>query len=710
MPDTFLSDSAITDPGQDRFQRAPFAQRIADSIINSNSRDTGVIGIYGAWGEGKTSVLEMIETALAGKEQIITLKFNPWRYKDEDGLLKQFFSLLAASLNAKLQKKKEIIGEVLKEYGEYIDIDIPFIGSPGKKAKKAGEALSHISIEDLKKRVESILLENGKKIVVIIDDIDRLEKEEIHAVFRLVKLTGNFAYTTYILAFDENIVSAAIGGRFGSGDQQAGFNFLEKIIQVPAKIPLAQKFALKEYCLEKVLKVLAGNQIALSFEEREEFIFCFSSFLLPRLNTPRLAVRYANTVSFSLPLLIGEVYYVDLLLIEGVRIFYPEIHDLIRARPQYFITDVRTDAEKTTDLNGYLTQATRTYRPDEDRNIRELLDYLFRKTIPPGYAVNSSAARAEHDRRKRISSPDYFSRYFSYTVLAGEISDVKLRSILEATGSSNPAEIAASLQTLLSSSAPDRLLDRLSQQTDALDNTTALKMVEAIALMGDALKDKHAGAYAFDPVMTQAALYILNLLGKITDPYHAILTFVKRCSSFELLSKTMLCCFRLDAVPNVLGGDKAKALVRMFITRALRFAAGQPVWQTYPTEAVFLFTLWADYGLPGNLNRYVQKELEKTPSTVKSLVSAFTTPVYDLHTKQFTGGTFDDAAYRAIKKLLDPRMLYNAIWKIPEIDPADFEPGIPLQLLNWEYAQLIAFVYRYRRDQHSTKLLESAPE
>lgn len=716
MPDSFLSDAPIGDPGEDRFQRAPFAQRIADSIIDSKSRNTMVIGIYGAWGEGKTSVLEMIEKQLAEKEEIVSLTFNPWRYKDEDGLLKQFFTLLADSLNTKLRKRKEIIGEVLKEYGEYIDIDIPFFGSPGKKAARAGEALSRVSMEDLKKRVESILLENEKKIVVMIDDIDRLEKEEIHAVFRLVKLTGNFAYTTYILAFDENIVSAAIGERFGKGDQQAGFNFLEKIIQVPAKIPLAQKSALQRYCLEKIEEVLAVNHAVLNFREREEFMFNFSSALLPRLSTPRLAVRYANTVSFSLPLLLGEVNYVDLLLIEGVRIFYPEVYELIRARPQYFTTDVRKDTEKAADLGKYLTQATRGYRPDEQRNIRELLHSLFWKNSvsgdagihPPG--APTAQAAVTHHGLKRVSSPDYFSRYFSYTVLAGEVSDVQLSAILESVKSSNPADIAGRLRALLAQSAPDKLLDKLSQPIESLDNSAAVKMVEAIALIGDALMDKHSGTYGFDPVGPQAGLYLLKLLGKMADPYPALSMFIKKCSSFPLLSSTMLCCFRSDGIPRAFTGDKAKLLARLYITRALQFAGDQPVWEAYPAATEFLFSLWQDYGVSGNLNRYIQKQLGKEPRTAQSLVSAFTMPVYDLRSKRYSAGNFDNDAYRRFSKLVDPKIVYEAIWKIPGIDPADFEPDIPLQLLNREYAQLIAFVYRYRRDSRNTKLLEAAPE
>lgn len=52
----------------------------------------------------------------------------------------------------------------------------------------------------LKLIIETILKEEQKRVVILIDDIDRLEKSEIHAVFRMVKLTADFKYTAYILA------------------------------------------------------------------------------------------------------------------------------------------------------------------------------------------------------------------------------------------------------------------------------------------------------------------------------------------------------------------------------------------------------------------------------------------------------------------------------------------------------------------------------
>jgi hypothetical protein len=63
----------------------------------------------------------------------------------------------------------------------------------GEAAKGLGEALSTVELDDLRKRVEALLGEAGKCVVVLIDDIDRLDRREIQAIFRLVKLSAGLA-------------------------------------------------------------------------------------------------------------------------------------------------------------------------------------------------------------------------------------------------------------------------------------------------------------------------------------------------------------------------------------------------------------------------------------------------------------------------------------------------------------------------------------
>ncbi len=75
-----------------------------------------MIGIYGPWGDGKTSVLNMMSQALASEEDVICIPFNPWHFESEDQLIRGFFNSLAAAIGKKLTTAKEDIGKFLHQY------------------------------------------------------------------------------------------------------------------------------------------------------------------------------------------------------------------------------------------------------------------------------------------------------------------------------------------------------------------------------------------------------------------------------------------------------------------------------------------------------------------------------------------------------------------------------------------------------------------
>ena len=128
MNKLFSSDKPVSLAGEDKFQRYGFSKGIANIIIGKEEEASLVIGVYGAWGEGKTSVINFIETELKTKNNIISIKFNPWRYNDENLLLIHFFQTLANALDANLKYKKEKIGDQLKKYAKLLTFDVPILG------------------------------------------------------------------------------------------------------------------------------------------------------------------------------------------------------------------------------------------------------------------------------------------------------------------------------------------------------------------------------------------------------------------------------------------------------------------------------------------------------------------------------------------------------------------------------------------------------
>ena len=97
--DQFLDDQPITGRLSDRFNRAPFASRLAHTLAQRADPSSIVVGLYGPWGDGKTSVLEMMGEALKEYPRVILVRFNPWHFQSQDALLRGFFATLAEAMD-----------------------------------------------------------------------------------------------------------------------------------------------------------------------------------------------------------------------------------------------------------------------------------------------------------------------------------------------------------------------------------------------------------------------------------------------------------------------------------------------------------------------------------------------------------------------------------------------------------------------------------
>src|SRR2546427_5494048 len=82
-PEGYSADQPIRSKEEDRFNRWPFAKRIAETLAARRDPSSLVLAIYGPWGDGKTSTLLMMEEALKEHGQVATVRFNPWHFDSE---------------------------------------------------------------------------------------------------------------------------------------------------------------------------------------------------------------------------------------------------------------------------------------------------------------------------------------------------------------------------------------------------------------------------------------------------------------------------------------------------------------------------------------------------------------------------------------------------------------------------------------------------
>jgi predicted KAP-like P-loop ATPase len=526
----FSNDRPLDNKADDKLSRAPFADRIAGVILNLPKSKSITVGIYGPWGDGKTTVLNLLRTDLSISDSIVVRNFNPWRLTDDEAMLRGFFSVISeaigASLSTKLERAKAGAGKWAKR-ARWITKPAGWFWKPAETAddllsKFADIAASgdSVGLEELRSRIFALLQQSQKRIVVLVDDIDRLDKHETHTLFRLIKACADFPNVCYVLAFDDAAVAKTLREQYG-GDESSGRAFLEKIVQVPLKLPVAAKEDLRELCFEQVDKAVRAAEIELTQNQVGEFITGFDRGVSVRLNTPRAAKRYGNGLMFALPMLKGETNPADLLLAEALRAFFPEVYEIVRDNHSEF-----SGVER--EVLGRIVQGSRSVqllKPLFDKMetqhaeaVKALLIDLFPRLS--GLYGRSTFAGNEWllrwSEEQRISSPQYCPRYFTYTVPRKDVPDSEILSLLESATRQDEQCVEAWLINHLNGSQARRVIEKLRASETTLDPAAAETLATAMAKLGGNIPNLPA-VFSFAEAPSQAAIFISHLLRRIAD-------------------------------------------------------------------------------------------------------------------------------------------------------------------------------------------------
>jgi hypothetical protein len=168
-------------------------------------------------------------------------------------------------------------------------------------------------------KVEKALATLDKPIVVVLDDIDRLTTSEIRDIFKLVRLTANFPNVIYIIAFDRIRVENALAEQ-----GIPGRDYLEKILQIGKDLPAVPAQVLNKEILGAINNVLNQVDNHGPFDENV-WPDVFMEVIRPLLKNMRDVRRYAAAVHGTVRELEGQVALVDVLALEAVRVFLPDM-------------------------------------------------------------------------------------------------------------------------------------------------------------------------------------------------------------------------------------------------------------------------------------------------------------------------------------------------------------------------------------------------
>lgn len=494
-------DKPIKDPDDDLLGYAPFAKQLA-KCIQIMPREGAVVAIYGSWGLGKTSTLNLIKHYLRNQENSKTtvVNFAPWWFSGQEDLTIRFFASLKAGLD------RADIGDLANMLLDFADLiseaNVPWYVKSAYKliSKFKKKCIEKYALIDQKREVlVNALRKQDKKILIIIDDIDRLTSEEIRQVFRLIKSVANLPNVIYLLAFDEFVVAQSLQG----AQSTSGREYLKKIVQVPFELPHPEKSQI-ESLLFKPLDSLLFNTPREKFDQERWFLI-FREGIQYYINTPRDAIRLANSLNVTYGCVLNEVNPVDFFVIETIRVFAPDIYDLIRKNPSLFIGHSSNSQESKFNL-----QSIHNDCPKQNSALKCILTELFPKLKTVEYG---SDWLTTWRKDLRICSPDCFPVYFRLTIPEGKTSNADIRYLLLLT--KNPkslAEFFTQQSKQKGVNGHSRLHNLLRRLTDHVDEDVQKEdipnLINAFFLAGDHLLNPKDQKQSFwDPFGSDDSIY-----------------------------------------------------------------------------------------------------------------------------------------------------------------------------------------------------------
>jgi predicted KAP-like P-loop ATPase len=487
------TDRPLASSTHDVLGTQAFAKQLASALLSFRQMESLVVGLFGPWGSGKSTIINFLTEHLenqADTDKPIIFSFNPWLFSTHEDLVQLFLHELGVVLK---QKDFSKVAEALENFSDALTeglntFQIPIIAPLCKGFISLFSSKWKKSLNDKKEAANKALLKSNKKIIVILDDVDRLTPEEIRLVFKLIKAICDFSNIIYIVSFDKQVVVDALNKFHNS----KGEEYLEKIIQVPFEIPALDQSSINKLFFDKLDQILNFSPFS-NNDEQFYWSQIFHYGIEPYLQNPRDVLRLANAFSLSFELVRGEVHWVDFLAVETLKVFNRNLYEELKHN-KFKFSGLLEDSLSTNQqpTQEYFDSLFNQHGGVDTEKTKELLRILFPKID----CVLRQNMRYRHSfstqwrRQLRVCSEDIFDTYFRLNFPEDSIRAAELERL--AAASNNAQDFSKALIEIVniqnSKFKTDKLLDRLLDYCEtAIPIVHISYVVSAFMISGDEL-------------------------------------------------------------------------------------------------------------------------------------------------------------------------------------------------------------------------------
>lgn len=403
VPLFMVEDYPITEFNEDFLGYSGCAERIVKTITQSESLKSFSIGIEAPWGSGKTSMLNLIRKYINKDKSCIVVSFNPRQSASVDYIQEDFLSVVCNALKPFHLGASSAIHDYMRE--------LKVLSKDTVWEKVIG--LVHIkdtskSREDVEQIIESV----GKRLVVIIDDLDRLTGEEIMEVLKLIDKNASFKRTFFISAYDKRYVNHVLKHYLGDSIKT---DFTDKYFTLEIPLPEKKSYRKVNFLWSQLCKAHEIGMIKVSKEEIKETINKIWSQIDSMLVTVRDIKRFLGSFFAVYAMVEDNVILRDYMLLQLLRVKTPNVYTNIK-KGLYFKHEFFGGQY----ANNYTLKEEKDLQID-DEMIKHILHLLF----PSG---SSHSADDKDFGNRHLSWKRSFDYYF-YGLESGHIDRRNLISL-----------------------------------------------------------------------------------------------------------------------------------------------------------------------------------------------------------------------------------------------------------------------------------------
>lgn len=474
------SDEPIELWEQDALGRAALVDSLSTKIMVGKAP---VIALSGAFGAGKTSILNLLREHLDDKA--ITVSFSTWLPGSQETLT----SYLLADITSECKKKYIVPGlrQSAHRFATALGQKVPFLSD---YLKLLPATTQKDDIENLKRA----LIRLPKRVVVLLDEIDRMEKGELLTLLKVIRGISTLPNLSFVCAGDLEVMLKTIKEEVNPET----LTYFQKFFPVVISVPEPNPEALRKFGIDRLLKVFVSLDWFEDESSQSEFIDdlgrVWNERIAPFCRNMRTIGLLANDLSIAAAPLRREVDSLDLVLIELLHRFRPAVYDLI-SKNSLTLTGgeglarggpFQTDEEVQENQAQLLKSLKEVVSNDQDlETVQGILCELF-----PSILKNDPRLRRPRPKRqtpeqksdKIIREATIFPAYFRYELPEGIFSYVEMAALLrrleKSTKQADREE--AFLQTLDSmpkgSLKRDDFLRKLADQSKSIPEATAKEL------------------------------------------------------------------------------------------------------------------------------------------------------------------------------------------------------------------------------------------